>query len=131
MVLLVTRNDLATAGVLGFILTVALPTAWAWPSGWLVTSASTLSIGSVVMLSVARTTCRERRSPVALALSFRSCAACGDGVPDGAGLAVEELPDAPGVEDVAVEDFFPHPVTNIAKSAAVIRIAIAPRCEGL
>lgn len=88
MVLFVTRNSVATTGVLGFILTLALPTAWPLPCGWLVTSASTLSNGRVERLFTVTTTWTECRPFVALELSCRICWASGDGDPGLGELAV-------------------------------------------
>ncbi|CKT22085.1 Uncharacterised protein [Mycobacterium tuberculosis] len=107
---------MATTGVLGFILTLALPTAWPLPCGWLVTSASTLSNGRVERLFTVTTTWTECRPFVALELSCRICWASGDG--------------DPGLGELAVVGFFPHPATTVAKSVAAIRIATAPRLEG-
>lgn len=86
---------MATTGVLGFILTLALPTAWPLPCGWLVTSASTLSNGRVERLFTVTTTWTECRPFVALELSCRICWASGDG--------------DPGLGELAVVGFFPAP----------------------
>src|SRR4051812_22473728 len=129
MVLLVTRNCLGTAGDLGCNLIMASPTAWPLPSGWLVTSALTISIGKVVMLVVCRFTCRECSAVVALEASCRSCCASGEAaadVPDAPGDAgAAEDPAAPDVWEVPVEDLLPHPVMTVAASAAANKIATA------
>ncbi|BBX73954.1 hypothetical protein MSHI_18600 [Mycobacterium shinjukuense] len=65
---------------------------------------------------------------VALELSCRICAACGEGAPDVTVAA--EVPVGPAVGEVAVVDFFPQPVMTVAKSAVATKITIDPRVTG-
>ena len=97
--------------------------AIAW--GWLVTSASTLSIGRDVRLVVARMTCSECRAVVALETSWTSCAAWGVGAPDvAAGVDVAEAPGVWDPELWAVDDLCPQPAITVANSAATTTNAI-------